>query len=113
MPVGGARPGAGRKPGVVSAAKRELQSMAKDHAERALQVLAEVMESAESDAARVAAANAILDRGYGKPVTMTANVTDHLDALDDDSLAAALAAVRAAIGAGEADQQEAGSPTAH
>lgn len=65
--VGGKRPGAGRKPGAVSKAKRELAAMAKDKAERALEVLADIMERGESDAARVSAANAILDRGYGKP----------------------------------------------
>ena len=65
---GGKRPSAGRKPGAVSAAKRDLMDMAKGHAHRALQVLAEIMEKGESDAARVSAANAILDRGYGKPI---------------------------------------------
>ncbi len=61
------RRGRGRPPGAVNQAKRELAEMAKDKAERALQVLAEIMESGESDAARVSAANSILDRGYGKP----------------------------------------------
>jgi hypothetical protein len=65
--VGGKRPGAGRKPGAVSKAKRELATMAQDHAEQALQVLAEIMAKGESDAARVSAANSILDRGYGRP----------------------------------------------
>lgn len=64
---GGKRAGAGRKPGAVSKAKRELAEMAKDKAGRALEVLAEIMEKGESDAARVSAANAILDRGYGRP----------------------------------------------
>lgn len=65
--VGGKRPGAGRKPGAVSKAKRELAEMAKEHAAMALQVLVNVAQSGESDAARVSAATAILDRGYGKP----------------------------------------------
>lgn len=65
---GGKRPGAGRKPGAVSRAKRDLAEMAKGHAEQALAVLAEIMVSGESDAARVSAANAILDRGFGKPI---------------------------------------------
>lgn len=65
---GGARPGAGRKKGVVSQAKRELRDMAKDHCADALQVLVDIAKSqTSSDAARVSAANAILDRGYGKP----------------------------------------------
>lgn len=65
---GGARPGAGRKPGQVSQAKREIADMAKDHAAKALEVLVSVANSAKSPAAaRVSAATAILDRGYGKP----------------------------------------------
>ena len=65
---GGARPGAGRKPGKVSAAKRELAEMAKDHAEDALKTLVSIAKSTSaSEAARVSAAVAILDRGYGKP----------------------------------------------
>ena len=65
---GGARPGAGRKKGKVSQAKRDIQAMAKDHAAKALQVLVDIAESAtSSDSARVSAANAIIDRGYGRP----------------------------------------------
>ena len=65
---GGARSGAGRKPGKVGKAKRELIDMAKDHAERALSILVQIASDDEAPAAaRVSAANAILDRGYGKP----------------------------------------------
>jgi len=64
---GGKRPGAGRKKGAVSEAKRELAEIAKGHAEKALQVLVDIATGGESEAARVSAANAILDRGYGKP----------------------------------------------
>jgi hypothetical protein len=41
--------------------------MAKEHAEKALGVLVQIAQSGESEAARVSAANAILDRAYGKP----------------------------------------------
>jgi len=64
---GGARPGAGRKPGKLGAAKRALSEMAKDHAETALQTLVHIATKGEGEAARVSAANAILDRAYGKP----------------------------------------------
>lgn len=68
---GGARPGAGRKPGKVSAAKRALSEMAKDHAEAAIQTLAAIHADDEAPpAARVSAAVAILDRAYGKPPQM-------------------------------------------
>lgn len=64
---GGSRPGAGRKKGKVSAAKRQLADMAKDHAEQALAILVSIAGTGESESARVSAANAILDRAYGKP----------------------------------------------
>lgn len=64
---GGARTGAGRKPGKVGKAKRELSEMAKEHAERALQTLVDIAQDLEAPhSARVSASNAILDRGYGK-----------------------------------------------
>lgn len=64
---GGKRPGAGRKAGKVSAAKRALAEMAKDHAEAALQTLVHIATNGDREAARVSAATAILDRAYGKP----------------------------------------------
>jgi hypothetical protein len=67
MAHGGKREGAGRKKGAVSQAKRDLAEMAKDHAEAALNVLVEIAQGGESEGARVSAANAILDRAYGKP----------------------------------------------
>lgn len=66
---GGKRPGAGRKPGRVSKIKRDLAEMAKDYGDGALSTLAQIMADTQQPAsARVSAANALLDRGYGKPV---------------------------------------------
>jgi len=68
---GGKRPGAGRPAGAQSRATKEakatLSELAKDYAPDALRVLSEIMRASESDSARVAAANSLLDRGYGKP----------------------------------------------
>lgn len=65
---GGKRQGAGRKPGKVGQAKRQLMDMAKDHAEAALKTLADIAEDNEAPhSARVSAATAILDRAYGRP----------------------------------------------
>lgn len=65
---GGKRPGAGRKKGAVSQAKRDLATMAKEHAETALDVLVSIARNPKAaSAARVSAATAILDRGYGRP----------------------------------------------
>lgn len=67
MTHGGSRDGAGRKAGQPNKISRELGEIAREYSERAISVLAQVMESGESEQARIAAANALLDRGYGKP----------------------------------------------
>jgi hypothetical protein len=68
---GGKRPGAGRPKGSRDAAtveqKATLEELARSHTETALNVLVSVAEGSESDSARVSAATALLDRGYGKP----------------------------------------------
>ncbi|SEN51030.1 hypothetical protein SAMN04489859_1008112 [Paracoccus alcaliphilus] len=65
---GGARPGAGRRPGAVAKAKMDIAERAKTHGEAALSALVDVMQDAEAPhSARVSAANAILDRGFGRP----------------------------------------------
>jgi hypothetical protein len=64
---GGARPGAGRKRGQVSQAKIDIMSAAREFALDALMVLKTVAQDpAAPAAARVSAANSILDRGFGK-----------------------------------------------
>lgn len=65
---GGKRPGAGRKPGKVGKAKRELAEMAQEYAPQALKTLAAIQSDVSAgEAARVSAAVAILDRAYGRP----------------------------------------------
>ena len=44
-----------------------IQKLARENGPLAIQVLAQVAKSGKSEAARVAAANALLDRGFGKP----------------------------------------------
>lgn len=52
----------------MSKAPANIRSLARSHTETALNVLVGIMNSAEApDAARVSAANSILDRGWGKP----------------------------------------------
>jgi predicted Zn-dependent protease len=78
---GGRRPGSGRKAGTPNKATRELKELASEYTERAVKTLAEVMEDPGAPpAARVAAADKLLDRGYGRPaVTVDANVNNKLD----------------------------------
>lgn len=68
---GGKRPGAGRPKGAKDRLTREagatLSDLARAHTADALKVLVEVATQGASEAARVSAAVAILDRGYGKP----------------------------------------------
>ena len=72
---GGKRAGAGRKPGSVSKAKRDLMAKAKDHADAALATLVEVMQDRKAPPqARISAANSVLDRAYGKPIQATVEV---------------------------------------
>ena len=59
--------GKGRPKGVPNKATADVKAAAKKYTTDALETLASIMAKSESDAARVAAANALLDRGYGKP----------------------------------------------
>jgi hypothetical protein len=45
----------------------EIRELARQHTPMALAMLVEICQNGESESARVAAANAILDRGWGKP----------------------------------------------
>ncbi|GEO17452.1 hypothetical protein [Microvirga aerophila] len=67
---GGKRAGAGRPSGRRNKAtveqKLTLEELARAHTDTALAVLVEVAQHGQSEAARVSAANSILDRGYGK-----------------------------------------------
>ena len=71
MPRGGYRSGAGRPTGslnkTTSEQSQRLSELARDYTHEALLTLVDVAKNGRSDAARVSAANALLDRGYGKP----------------------------------------------
>ena len=73
---GGFREGAGRPSGSTNksspAQSQRLSELAKTYSEEALQTLVDVARKGRTDAARVSAANAILDRAYGKPPTKEA-----------------------------------------
>lgn len=98
--VGGARPGAGRKKGVPNKATAPIREAARAYTQQALNTLAMVMVSDDQPAAaRVAAANALLDRGYGKPSQPIdgdgeGGPVKHLHDLSDAALAAIAAGGR-------------------
>ncbi len=64
---GGARPGAGRPKGRKNSRTLEIEAAAQKYAGKALLALFTVATESDSDSARVAAATALLDRGYGRP----------------------------------------------
>jgi hypothetical protein len=65
---GGARPGAGRPKGSPNKATAGLRDLARKYTDGALETLSTIMDDKNAPAAaRVSAANALLDRGYGKP----------------------------------------------
>jgi hypothetical protein len=64
---GGKREGAGRKRGVPNKVTIELAEAAREFTPQALETLRHVCEKGQSEAARVAAATALLDRAYGRP----------------------------------------------
>lgn len=71
---GGKRPNAGRPKGKVSEAKRAIAEVAQDYAQDMLNVLVQIAKNPEEPAsARVTAANTVIERGYGKPVTPIQN----------------------------------------
>jgi hypothetical protein len=64
---GGKRPGAGRPKGRKDAKTLEIEAAAKEYAGDALRALVKVARRGKSEGSRVAAAVALLDRGYGRP----------------------------------------------
>jgi len=71
MASGGARPGAGRPAGSqnadTAAARAALSELLEGQVHIAIAALADVAKNGTSEAARVSAACAVLDRTYGRP----------------------------------------------
>lgn len=64
---GGRRPGAGRPIGSPNKLTRPFKELAALHGEECLSVLVQLRDHAEAEQVRLAAANSLLDRAYGKP----------------------------------------------
>lgn len=65
---GGRQPGSGRPKGSKNKRTLEIEAAAKVHAGNAIKALASILRSRRSnDMCKIAAANALLDRGYGRP----------------------------------------------
>lgn len=82
---GGKRPGAGRPKGSRNKKTLDQENMilrAQGVASLAIDVLTEIAEHGESEAARITAAVNLLDRAYGKPVRMEIVAEKPVDGLD-------------------------------
>ena len=60
-------PGQSGNPGGRPKALKEIQELARSHAPAAIETLAQIATSGQSEQARVAASSALLDRAIGKP----------------------------------------------
>lgn len=103
------KPGQSGNPG---GRPKGIAAKAREHTDKCIEVLADALLSDEART-RIAAAHELLDRGYGKAIAMSADVTNQLDTLDDDTLAAGIDALRAAIAASGAAAGGTGKPTSH
>jgi hypothetical protein len=90
-PNGTYLPGVSGNPSGMSRALVEVTELARQHAAEALAALVEIATRGKSESARVAAATALLDRGYGRPQAL-AHVVEHRSAreMTDEELMAAL-----------------------
>ncbi len=89
---GGTSPNPGGRPRVIA----DVTALAREHTAAALHTLASIAGDAEQPAAaRVAAANALLDRAYGKPPAAVAHLSlaGDLSILPSDVLLARLGAL--------------------
>lgn len=89
-----------------------LAAKARELGPRCMEVLVTALDDPDTKV-RIVAAREILDRGYGKPVAMTADVTNRLEEYDDDTLVAAVDAVRAALVAAVPARNGDGAERAH
>lgn len=83
---GGPKTG-GRKAGTPNKVTADVRAAAQQHTATAIETLANIMASGDSDAARVSAAREILDRGHGKSMAhMAAVVKTSLEDMTDEEL---------------------------
>ena len=89
----------------------DIRSLARNHTDKALSTLASIMNQAKAPpAARVAAAQALLDRGWGKATQIVQATITNVNELTDSEIAARIAALRG-IGATEGDDAPEINPT--
>lgn len=111
-PLDNLRPFKPGQSGNPSGRPKGIAAKAREHTDRCIEILAEALGD-DDKKTRIMAAKELLDRGYGKAIAMSADVTNRLDDLDDDTLAAGIDALRAAIAAAGTADSGASKPTSH
>ena len=76
LPNGQFRPGASGNPGGRPGALSDVRELAREHTPAAVAKLAHIMEKGKSEQACIAAASALLDRGWGRPTQPIAGDND-------------------------------------
>jgi Family of unknown function (DUF5681) len=107
------KPGQSGNPSGRARVPAEVKEMARAYTEEAIKTLATVMNDKKAPAsARVMAANAIIDRAYGKP---TQHIEAHVDLIDRLSLTEqeALASALATLAGDQDDPADGSSETQH
>ena len=93
---GGFKPGQSGNPGGRPKGVIEVQELARTNAPDAIAALVRVMKDGASESARVAAATALLDRGYGKALQSVSVKDETFANLTNEEVADAIAAIRLA-----------------
>ena len=107
--IGGFKRGQSGNPGGRPKVLKEIQELARSHCPRAIETLAGIMDAPQSSRRdRIAAAIALLDRGYGKSAQSVESTVRHVDpdSLSDAELAAIIASCRDDDGEPPEDQGE-------
>lgn len=95
------------------AGRRAIAQVARAAAPRAIAKLEALMDH-EDPRVAIDACKHVLDRAIGKPVAMTADVTDRLDEFTDDELDAAIADIKRRLAVTEtAGAEERGQASTH
>ncbi len=96
---------AGRKPGSPNKATAAIRALAGEHADKAIDILAELMEGQDTPAAaRITAAKELLERGFGRPGSYAALELD--TPLSEQQPKEAIAAITDAVTGGAISVEE-------
>lgn len=106
-------PGKSGNPGGRPRVAAEIRDLARVHTPAAIKTLVAMMNNKKAPpAARVAASNSLLDRGYGKPTAYTSTEANPFDRYTDAERRELLEVLEA-YDADRARLGESGSPTTH